>query len=343
MEKKAVNVIEEHAVDVIEEHAVDIIEAKATSHSPVRGSLRLSTTASSPHITAGSDFSIFVVIQNPFDVPLTIYQVQTHIPIELIDINGLRIAAARIQRSPQQETKGWYTKIFDRLLDQIWKPSQFSGIAIAVGTNFDPSSMLLERPFANSEMRVSDVTTDGNLTLNQSLINFSVIPKGEELDQIFTRIQDYQKGIIPVTLQPGNSVVRQFVLRTRNWLFFTPLTHTFQIQVNYSIEGKDHTETIAYEQAIRSTLGAVAIGAMVGAIIGAALKGLTRPVETSEQNVIQAVITSILASVIVVIAFARKSSTQPIISVEDFWGGMVIGFMTGFFGFEQFFGLFSAA
>jgi hypothetical protein len=47
-----------------------------------------------------------------------------------------------------------------------------------------------------------------------------------------------------------------------------------------------------------------------------------------------------MASLVVVVAFARKSSAQPLVSVEDFWGGMVIGFTVGFFGFNQFFGLF---
>jgi len=46
--------------------------------------------------------------------------------------------------------------------------------------------------------------------------------------------------------------------------------------------------------------------------------------------------------VVVVVAFARKSSAQPLVSVEDFWGGMVIGFTVGYFGFNQFLHLFPA-
>jgi len=48
-----------------------------------------------------------------------------------------------------------------------------------------------------------------------------------------------------------------------------------------------------------------------------------------------------LASVGVIIAFARKSAAQPIVSVEDFWGGAFISFMTGYLGFDHFFKLFS--
>jgi hypothetical protein len=44
---------------------------------------------------AGSDFSIFVLVQNLFDVPVTIHEVQTHIPVELIDVNQRRLRATR--------------------------------------------------------------------------------------------------------------------------------------------------------------------------------------------------------------------------------------------------------
>lgn len=54
---------------------------------PVRGFPGLTVAATSPQTTAGSDFSIFVLVQNPFDVPITVHNVQTHIPIELLDVN----------------------------------------------------------------------------------------------------------------------------------------------------------------------------------------------------------------------------------------------------------------
>jgi hypothetical protein len=171
-------------------------------------------------------------------------------------------------------------------------------------------------------------------------LSFPQNPSSEELDKIFRRIADYKQGIIPVTLQPGDSVVRQFVLCTRNWLLFTPLTHTFQIQVNYSSDGVDHSDTISYQQSIRATMGAMVLGAVSGALMGTFLKNLTATPPSSGVPFLRVAAASVLASVAVIIAFARKSTAQPIISIEDFWGGALIGFSTGFFGFDQFFGLF---
>jgi hypothetical protein len=91
----------------------EVVTQKAITRSgPVRGSLRLSVTTSSPQVTAGSDFSIFVLLQNPFDVPITIYQVQTHIPIELVDVNGRRMDQARREKEASEEAglkKVWET------------------------------------------------------------------------------------------------------------------------------------------------------------------------------------------------------------------------------------------
>jgi hypothetical protein len=57
----------------------------------------------------------------------------------------------------------------------------------------------------------------------------------------------------------------------------------------------------------------------------------------------KAALIAILASVAVVLGFARKSNSQSLVSVEDFWGGVLIGVSVGFAGFDQFSSLFAHA
>lgn len=45
-----------------------------------------------------------------------------------------------------------------------------------------------------------------------------------------------------------------------------------------------------------------------------------------------ALLGNIVLAVVVVVAFARKRDTQPFISVEDFWGGLFVGAVTGYTG-----------
>ena len=65
-------------------------------------------------------------------------------------------------------------------------------------------------------------------------LNFPEKPSDLDLDLIFRKARNYQLGKMPLLLQPGNAVVKQFILRARSWLFFTPISYTFQIQIKYS-------------------------------------------------------------------------------------------------------------
>ncbi len=44
------------------------------------------------------------------------------------------------------------------------------------------------------------------------------------------------------------------------------------------------------------------------------------------------VVLSVVLSTIVIVAFARKKDAQPFMSVEDFYGGLFVGFLVGYNG-----------
>jgi hypothetical protein len=283
---------------------------------PTRGSLRMSVSPSSAQIVAGSDFSIFVNIQNPYDVPITIYRVDTHIPVELIDVNGRRLEKARQEK--ELLSFSWPKRLMHRFSDLIFGHQVYSGVAIAVGTDFDP--LQAKSLIGNTAITIGELNAESNVRITGIELNLPPNPTPEDLDRIFSRVEDYNKGLMPTTLQPGDSVVKQFVLRTKHWLFFAPLSHVFQIQLTYAVDHIDHTGTIAYEQRIAAPLLSVALGGIVGAAAGSTLKSLTQPSWAGTASFILALSSAMLSSVAVTIAFARKASAQPIISIEDFWG-----------------------
>lgn len=305
-------------------------DARRQSTPPIRGTLGLAISASSPETVAGTDFSIFVVVNNPFEVPITLYQVRTHIPVELMDMNKSRLDDAQ---ASGHEADGRFQPLRrlreNRAFRRRLRDGQ-TGIATAVGTDVAPQEAV---ELMRGDVQISDSQVGG--TVAGVMLSFPENPTAEELDRIFRRFADYKRGVVPETLQPGDGVVRQFVLRTRTWLLFTPLAHTFQIQATYSIDGCDHTTIAPYELQIQARTSAVALGGLAGAALGTALKVLTSSGE-SASAIVTAFAVAALATIAVVIAFARKTAAQPLVSVEDFWGGAVIGFSVGFFGFQQF-------
>jgi hypothetical protein len=256
---------------------------------PVRGALRVVVSSASPQVVAGRGFSIFVEIQNPFEIPVKIGEVRTHIPVELIDTG----------HTPPRSK-------------------------VAVALEADYAVWVSSHPPDNPNLDAPNPSPDASGGLTYDTPN------------------ELLRGERDVTLQPGDKMVKQFVLGTTQWLLFTPLMHKFLIEINYEGDGIAHRDTVAYEQNIRSTLSAICVGSAVGAIFGSLLKSFNgSPVSANLHSVLEGLFVSLVASTAVVVAFARKANAQPIISIEDFWGGAVLGFTVGFFGFDRFSGLFT--
>lgn len=312
---------------------------------PVRGFLGLTVSATSPQTTAGTDFSIFVLVQNPFDVPITINQVQTHIPVDLIDVNLWRAKLAKLSAAPTDGPPDTSVSTMAQRIRQRQRLRRdHPGVATAIGTEITPEEAT---QLFKSQVAISrDLNVGAGGSASFAAVSF-VMPKdasSDDLDALMRRVIDYQRGVIPIRLQPGDAVVRQFVLRTRSRLLFRPLTHLFQIQVNYSVDGVDHTGTIPYQLNIQAALGSIAAGSVTGAALGTLVRSLAQPAASLTSahllGILPALAVSVMASIAVVVAFARKSSAQPLVSIEDFWGGLVIGFTVGYFGFQTFFRLF---
>ncbi|MCI5127002.1 MAG: hypothetical protein D3905_01780 [Candidatus Electrothrix sp. AS4_5] len=150
-----------------------------------------------------------------------------------------------------------------------------------------------------------------------------------------------------VALQPGSTVVYTVVLNVKKSLIFTPTAYRLQFNVNYGFtpetprtfeeatqkEDEVLTNTIAHELAIRPSVYSLIIGAMLGGFIGSSAKLLqTTP---SEVNLISSFVTiavAVILSGMAIIFMARKSDAQSFVSIEDFWGGLLIGFLVGYTG-----------
>jgi hypothetical protein len=172
---------------------IDMTEAADINASsglgPTRGSLRLTASASSAQVAAGSDFSIFVNIHNPYDVPITVYKVDTHIPIELLDVNGQRLERARRAKNAQSDS--WRKRLLNWFGDWLANRDTYSGVAIAVGTDFNPDQV---KSFVEMATNIGDIRGGQDVSIVGLQLNFPTNPTAKDLDRIFARITDYQKG-----------------------------------------------------------------------------------------------------------------------------------------------------
>lgn len=72
---------------------------------PNRGLLDLDVTQSSPDVMAGQDFSMYVLVKNPFDKPIWIKRVHVSVPSE-IDLPQWNAFKADLARKEEEKKQG---------------------------------------------------------------------------------------------------------------------------------------------------------------------------------------------------------------------------------------------
>src|SRR6267378_1076823 len=236
----------------------------AVAQTSIRGAIKVAISTSSDTLGAGQDFSIFVTIRNPFEVPLVLHSIATYLPTELLDA--------------------------DKHLRDL-------------------QALDIEEQMAELE--------DARRALGQP-------PTG------FVPHRSRALAWLPKTLQPGNSTTRTFRIRSKKAIWFRPAAYRLQIEVEYSIGGIRNIDTIEHPIQIRASLTSLVLGAFIGGLGGwfAGHGSVAAP----GANSVVGLTVSLVMSAMAVVLFARKKEVQPIITVEDFWGGVALGFLVAYSG-----------
>lgn len=218
---------------------------------------------------------------------------------------------------------------------------------------------------------VHNSTELGTLKIGSSFENISIHGDGENEQVKIGRIEIYDseiasglalarivklKSSLPdgVALQPSSTVVYTVVLNVEKSLIFTPTQYRLQFNVNYSFtpelprtfeeatakENEILTNTIAHELAIRPSVYSLIIGAMFGGFVGSLVKILQTTPSSNWQNFtavnllapLVTIAIAVMLSGMAIIFMARKSDAQSFVSIEDFLGGLLIGFLVGYTG-----------
>ena len=144
-------------------------------------------------------------------------------------------------------------------------------------------------------------------------------------------------------IQPGDSVTNIFILKTQKGWNFTPTSYNLDVRVEYEIEETLHHQTIPYSLDIQASQMSMIGGAVLGSVFGVLASEVNALFNGNWVKTAPKMLLSAIISGFAVIAFARKAGVQPIIAVQDFWGGMLIGFLVGYSGTQVLGDLFSGA
>lgn len=344
---------------------------KTETRASIRGPLRYQVSISSPQIEAGRPFSVFVRITNPYDVPAEIIGLNTRLPVEFVDVESLRRAAEkqklsdRLSRIIREQIRSTGTRKpaaavvedskeklqrFAKLVSSVlplFGLGVVSGIASATGSLVAHS--IKASSLSESEERnlfVEDLLSPEDIESIAKVAEEKESPKAV-YEIAARRLQERLRTLDAsrresAILQPGNSIVQVFTLKTTRAILFSPSTYNLHIQSEYKIDSAANQDSVDYQLNVRAPLQALIFGSVLGSISGFLLRSIFDP--TSIQTLtagpaasvwipwVVALIGNVLLGVIIVIAFARKKDAQPILAIEDFWGGVFVGVLAGYSG-----------
>jgi hypothetical protein len=359
------------------------------------GLLDISVELSSGELFAGHEFTVYVLVKNPFGQPLWIKNVTVSIPSEMY---WQDFRAAQKDRKPNNEhaednriQSNIDPQFLQRIVDRRQQIQKLQDEISMLNSKVNEKSIKSEDELViESERKIqtlreeqSKLAIDEQLLYSQLGYNFVIAKGGSYVRNVDIRstkpvyistddssyVRDLLHRAQPAqaeseksnirlesslppegALQPGSTGVWSIRLGTNSNIFFFPSQYRLQFNVLYSFQGPSNEEdtsqtlrvdTVAKSLNVRASLKAMMIGAFIGGFCGAfarelQVRGSFTTLLSGIGEITLSLTLSAILSVAAVIFASRKSETQAFLSVEDFWGGALIGFLIGFSGTSAF-------
>lgn len=120
-----------------------------------------------------------------------------------------------------------------------------------------------------------------------------------------------------------------------------PDTYTIRCDVTYVFDGNIFHSSIEIDVSIFPSLSSMLVGTLVGAVLGTMLKELfsktnlmkdfdTLGVPGTLAPMIPILFSNMILGFMIAVVLMRKKDVQPFLTIEDFWGGILVGFLTSY-------------
>ena len=275
---------------------------------------------------AGSGNIIVITLRNPFDVPISV--------IELKDPKSTTIRTNKpISDVVSQSRKQFFDGLgglFNGFSSAITASIGFGGIKAQFGTL---DRTLKVNSSGNAKLDISQVISQfDNVVINttgDATLVASTPPDGEAVVRV---------------IQPHCETNAFLTIDTKGWLFAKPNRLRLKSELRFRIDDNptEYTQVVPLNFDVRPPLRAVVIGAISGALLG----GIARFVNdglAAKSNVLTLTLQdcilqliklggAAIMAIIATIALSRKTGAQGFITVEDFFGGFVVGVLVAYQG-----------
>jgi hypothetical protein len=332
------------------------------------GLLDLSVDLSVPEVYSGTEFTLYLHVTNPFSQAVWIRSVELSLPTQLSAQNP----NGKVKN--KQLTDNLNSEFIRKIIQGRESEMERLRESIRSDDTNDKDREIARLKLNELEDRTrSDLASLSRALILQPSEDARVVVNGPRAANIIARpsgtstvvVNNYQGSSDPervpllsslptgAALQPGSTDVWTIRLGSRRTPFFVPAKFKLQLTVIYGLDappddervidaGNLHSNTSSFTVQVRAALWSVILGGVVGGIIGSvarSLQGSGGAVAFSgphANSTIGAIVLAAILSGAAVVFSARKSDTQSFVTVEDFWGGILVGFLIGYSGTAAF-------
>lgn len=138
-------------------------------------------------------------------------------------------------------------------------------------------------------------------------------------------------------IQPQSEVIRQIVLRTQGYMFYKPTKITLDTQVEFHLSSRPSdilSQVVTSSHELMPPLRALISGSAIGAVIGSSLKFLSP--SGAVGSILATILIAVLSSALMTALIARGTGIKGIVTVEDFYGGLLVGVLVSYAGSDVF-------
>jgi hypothetical protein len=275
---------------------------------------------------AGRVSTVTILLRNPFDET-----------VEVLEIQGPRSSHLReVVRGSQALTRGSSEHRPRRENGQnTWIRTLFKSISRVFISEVSLGGFRIEFPRQRSALNIvarpsSETVIDSDLSSYEE-VNL-VVEEGATVRFLPPEKSAESEDHQVLSIAPHCEAAAYFDISTEGWLFFTPTRRSLNTLVRYRVNGQVKTQLVSSQFDVRPPLLSMVIGAIVGSFLGTMAKHLNKAQAIEWQPLIVSLGASFVMSLIATIALSRKTGTQGFITVEDFFGGFVVGALIGYGG-----------
>jgi hypothetical protein len=344
------------------------MEDNPTQSGTQLGLLDLAVDLSVPEVYSGTEFTLYLHVKNPFSRPVWISSVELSLPTQLSvkrpqeplqKHSGDRRANDALMRSVIKDHKKEIRRLRQLLdsqdLSQETREKAESRLGeLEAQARADVASLAGGLVIDSSDSAVLHVYQPKAPTIYARASKESHVeiyqPQAMGDDERVPLVSSLPPG---AALQPGSTDVWTIRLGSRRTPFFIPARYKLQLTVIYGLQpespatGKNdirelYSNTSSFNVQVRAALWSVILGGVIGGVVGSVARSLqgtggeTAFSGTRANSTIGALALSAILSGAAVIFSARKTEAQSFVTVEDFWGGLLIGFLIGYSGTAAF-------